>query len=93
MPGPTASRLLPTYASLPVVLSAGVAALGADVRKFAFSFAVVFAIARASWIAGSNAYVAAITSARHASRRTLRCSGRIRATVAIRIWPSCASRS
>jgi hypothetical protein len=37
------TALLLTYASLLVVLSAGVAALGADVRKFALSFTVVFA--------------------------------------------------
>jgi len=87
------TALLLTYASLLVVLSAGVAALGADVRKFALSFTVVFAIAYASWIAGSYAYMAAAMPARHASRRTLRCGGSIRATVAIRIWPSCAGRS
>jgi hypothetical protein len=68
--GVTALRL--THASLLVVLSAGVAALGADVRKFALSFTVVFAIAYPSWIAGSyDAYIAAATPARHASRRTL----------------------
>jgi len=37
------TALLLTYASLLVVLSAGVVALGADVRKFALSFTVVFA--------------------------------------------------
>jgi uncharacterized membrane protein YadS len=55
--------LLATYASLLVVLSAGVAALGGDVRKFAIAFTVVFAIAYASWILGSYAYVAAVTPA------------------------------
>src|SRR6266568_6317472 len=55
--------LLATYASLLVVLSAGVAALGADVKKFAIAFTVVFAIAYASWIVGSYAYVAAVTPA------------------------------
>jgi uncharacterized membrane protein YadS len=55
--------LLATYAALLVVLSAGVAALGADVRKFAIAFTVVFAIAYASWIVGSYAYVAAVTPA------------------------------
>ena len=67
--GVTALRL--TYASLLVVLSAGVAALGAVVREFALSFTVVFAIAYPTWIAGSYAYIAAVASARHASRRTL----------------------
>jgi uncharacterized membrane protein YadS len=57
------TALLLTYASLLVVLSAGVAALGADVRKFALSFTVVFAIAYASWVAGSYAYIAAVTPA------------------------------
>src|SRR5271156_2069365 len=55
--------LLATYASLLVVLTAGVAALGGDVRKFAVAFTVVFAIAYASWIVGSYAYVAAVTPA------------------------------
>ena len=55
--------LLATYAALLVVLSAGVATLGADVRKFALAFTAVFAIAYASWIVGSYAYVAAVTPA------------------------------
>src|SRR5437868_13037041 len=55
--------LLATYAALLVVLSIGVAALGADVRTFALAFTVVFAIAYASWIAGSYAYIAAVTPA------------------------------
>jgi len=55
--------LLATYAALVVVLGAGVATLGADVRKFAVAFTVVFAIAYASWIAGSYAYIAAVTPA------------------------------
>jgi uncharacterized membrane protein YadS len=55
--------LLATYAALTIVLSAGVAALGADVKKFAVGFTVVFAIAYASWIFGSYAYIAAVTPA------------------------------
>jgi uncharacterized membrane protein YadS len=55
--------LLATYAALLVVLSIGVAALGADVRKFGLAFSVVFAIAYASWVAGSYAYIAAVTPA------------------------------
>src|ERR1700733_9406042 len=55
--------LIATYVSLLVVLSAGVAALGADVRKFAIAFTAVFAIAYASWILGSYAYIAAVTPA------------------------------
>src|ERR1700731_4658277 len=55
--------LLATYAALLVVLSIGVVTLGADVRKFALAFTAVFAIAYASWIVGSYAYVAAVTPA------------------------------
>src|SRR5262249_24553540 len=55
--------LLATYTSLLIVLSGGVAALGGDVKKFAVAFTVVFAIAYASWIAGSYAYIAAVTPA------------------------------
>jgi integral membrane protein len=55
--------LLATYAALTIVLSVGVAALGADVKKFATAFTLVFAIAYASWILGSHAYVAAVTPA------------------------------
>jgi uncharacterized membrane protein YadS len=55
--------LIATYVSLLAVLSAGVAALGADVRKFAIAFTAVFAIAYASWVVGSYAHVAAVTPA------------------------------
>ncbi len=55
--------LIATFASLLVVLTAGVAALGGDVKRFALAFTVVFAIAYASWIVGSYAYVAAVTPA------------------------------
>ena len=48
--------LLATYASLLIVLSASVAALGADVKKFAIAFTVV-------WVVGSYAHVAAVTPA------------------------------
>jgi uncharacterized membrane protein YadS len=57
--------LLATYLTLLVVLSAGVAALGADVKKFAVAFTVVFAIAYASWIVGSYAHIAAVTPAEY----------------------------
>jgi uncharacterized membrane protein YadS len=57
------ASLLATYAAILAVLSLGVAALGADVRKFALAFTVVFAIAYASWVAGSYAYIAAVTPA------------------------------
>jgi uncharacterized membrane protein YadS len=58
-----AGALLATYASLLVVLSAAIATLGANVRKFAIAFSVVFIIAYASWIGGSYAYLAAVTPA------------------------------
>src|SRR6201996_7046671 len=54
--------LIATYLALLVVLSAGVATLGADIRKFAIAFTAVFAIAYASWILGSYAYIAAVTA-------------------------------
>ena len=53
--------LIATYLALLVVLSAGVATLGADVKKFAVSFTAVFVLAYASWILGSYAYIAAVT--------------------------------
>lgn len=55
--------LLATYASLLIVLTAGVAALGGDVKRFVLAFTVVIAIAYASWIVGSFAYIAAVTPA------------------------------
>jgi uncharacterized membrane protein YadS len=55
--------LLATYAALLVVLSVGVATLGADIKKFALAFTAAFAIAYGSWILGSYAYVAAVTPA------------------------------
>jgi uncharacterized membrane protein YadS len=55
--------LLATYVALLVVLGAGVATLGADVRKFAVAFTAVFAIAYASWILGSYAHIAAVSPA------------------------------
>lgn len=53
--------LLATYATLLLVLSIGIAALGANVGRFALAFTVVFAIAYGSWIIGSYAYIAAVT--------------------------------
>src|ERR1700748_219749 len=55
--------LIATYVAMLAVLSAGGATLGADVRKFVAAFTAVFAIAYASWIVGSYAYVAAVTQA------------------------------
>jgi uncharacterized membrane protein YadS len=58
-----AGALVVTWAALLVVLTASAAALGLDVKRFAIAFTVVFALAYASWIAGSFAYVAAVTPA------------------------------
>jgi uncharacterized membrane protein YadS len=55
--------LAATYVALLVVLSAGAAALRADVGKFAVAFTFVFVIAYASWLVGSWAYIAAVTPA------------------------------
>ncbi len=52
-----------TYLVLLAVLSVGAALLRADVRRFAAAFTVVFWLAYASWIVGSNAHVAAVTPA------------------------------
>jgi uncharacterized membrane protein YadS len=58
-----AGALVLTYLALLVLLSAAATALKLDVRRFAVAFTVVFWIAYASWIVGSNAYVAAVTPA------------------------------
>jgi uncharacterized membrane protein YadS len=55
--------LVTTYLALLVVLSAGAAALGADVKRFAVAFTVVFVIGYASWFIGSSAYLATVTPA------------------------------
>ncbi|HEU0148702.1 MAG TPA: putative sulfate exporter family transporter, partial [Bradyrhizobium sp.] len=55
--------LLATFAALLAVLTIGIAALGGDVGRFVLAFTVVFAIAYASWVVGSYAYVAAVTPA------------------------------
>jgi uncharacterized membrane protein YadS len=55
--------LVATYAALTVLLSAGAAALGSDVKRFALAFTAVFWIAYASWIAGNYANFAAVTPA------------------------------
>jgi uncharacterized membrane protein YadS len=58
-----ASALVITYVALLAVMTAGAAALNLDTKRFAIAFTVVFALAYASWIAGSYAYVAAVTPA------------------------------
>jgi hypothetical protein len=46
-----------------VVLSASVAALRGDTKRFAIAFSAAFWIAYASWIIGSYAQLAAVTPA------------------------------
>jgi uncharacterized membrane protein YadS len=58
-----AGALVTTWAALLAILTASAAALGLDVRRFAIAFTIVFALAYASWIVGSNAYVAVVTPA------------------------------
>jgi uncharacterized membrane protein YadS len=58
-----AGALILTYFALLALLSAAAAALKTDVRRFAVGFSVVFWIAYASWVVGSNAYIAAVTPA------------------------------
>ena len=58
-----AGAFIVTYLVLLAILSVGAALLRADVRRFALAFTVVFWLAYASWIAGSNAHVAAVTPA------------------------------
>lgn len=55
--------LMLTYLFLLAVLSAGVVALGQDLKHFAFAFTALFWLAYASWIIGSNAHLAAVTPA------------------------------
>jgi len=52
-----------TYLALLAVLTAGALALKVDVLRFAVAFTAVFWIAYASWILGSNTYLAAVTPA------------------------------
>ncbi len=55
--------LLATWLVLLAMLSAGAAVLRANVLRFAAGFTVAFAIAYASWFAGSYAQLAAVTPA------------------------------
>src|SRR5881397_472783 len=55
--------LIATYVALVVVLSAGAAALGANVKRFALGFTAVFWISYLCWIAGSYANFAVTTPA------------------------------
>ena len=58
--------LAATFAFLVAVLTAGAAFVGADPRRFAGRFAVVFALAFACWVAGHYAYIAATPDKRAA---------------------------
>jgi uncharacterized membrane protein YadS len=58
--------LLATFAFLLAVLTAGAVALGLKPARFAKGFTAVFAVAYASWIAGSCAYIAATPDKRAA---------------------------
>lgn len=58
-----AGALVATYLALLAILSAGVSFLQLDVKRFALAFTGVFILAYASWIVGSNAYLAAVTPA------------------------------
>ncbi len=58
-----AGSLAATFIVLLAALSLGAVALGADVKKFVPAFSVVFALAYASWIAGSYANLAVVTPA------------------------------
>jgi uncharacterized membrane protein YadS len=56
---PGIAALFATYLFLLVVMGAGAAALGADVRRFAKGFTAVFFVSYLCWIAGSWARIAA----------------------------------
>jgi uncharacterized membrane protein YadS len=55
--------LLLTYLFVLALMLPAVAALGADLRRFAASFSVVFWVAYACWIVGNYAYIAVTTPA------------------------------
>ena len=55
--------LIATFVALTVVMSAGAAALGLDVKRFALGFAAVFVISYLCWIIGSQANLAVTTPA------------------------------
>ena len=60
------ASLLLTYLALLIFLTAGAAALGGDVIRFALAFTLVFVIAYASWFVGAWARLAAVTPAEQA---------------------------
>ena len=58
-----AGALIATYVGLLLVMTAGAAALRADVRRFILAFTAVFWISYVCWIVGSYAHLAANTPA------------------------------
>ena len=61
---PAAISLIGTYVFMLVILLVGVKRLGADVKRFAGGFTVVFGLSYACWILGSWAYIAATPNQR-----------------------------
>ncbi|HXZ17754.1 MAG TPA: putative sulfate exporter family transporter [Roseiarcus sp.] len=55
------ASLVLTWLALMVVLAAGAAALGEDMRRFAVAFTLVFVLAYAGWFLGGWARLAAVT--------------------------------
>ncbi|MEK6698908.1 MAG: putative sulfate exporter family transporter [Nitrospirota bacterium] len=53
------TSLILTYLAMLAVMSIGAKLLGADVKKFAIGFTVIFFISYACWFAGHYAYIAA----------------------------------
>ena len=63
---PAAISLIGTYVFMLVILLVGVKRLGADVKRFAGGFTVVFGLSYACWILGRWAYIAATPDKRAA---------------------------
>ena len=61
---PALASLVVTYVFMLVVLLVGVKRLGADVKKFAGGFTVVFGLSYVCWFLGSWAYIAATPNQR-----------------------------
>ena len=63
---PALISLLLTYVAMVVVLMMGAKAIGANVKRFAQGFTVIFALSYACWFLGSWAYIAATPDKRAA---------------------------
>ncbi len=63
---PALFSLVATYVFMLVVLLVGAKGLGANIKKFAAGFTVVFGLSYACWIVGSWAYIAATPNQRAA---------------------------